>query len=141
MTNESKVEGHTYTVQLRFSGDQLEPSEISAKLKLTPSHTSSQLKRQSTKGRRRAFWAYNGQGEPGFRSEWSCLSDGLAFLLKILEPKKNEIIALAGQFDGIWWCAHFQASFDGGPTLPPNVLSELATYGIALSIDNFFSDD
>lgn len=141
MTNEKKADGHTYTVQLRFSGDQLEPSEISAKLNLTPSHTSIQLQNPSAKKKRRAFWAYNGQGEVGFQPEWVCLEDGLEFLFKSLGPKKAEIIAVAHQFNGLWWCGHFQASFDGGPTLSSKVLTELGSYGIALSIDNYFSNE
>lgn len=141
MTNEKKAVGHTYTVQLRFSADQLEPAEISAKLNLTPSHTSSQLQNQSATKKRRAFWAYNGQGEVGFKTEWLCLEDGLEFLFKSLGPKKAEILAVARQFEGLWWCGHFQASFDGGPTLSPKVLTELGSYGIPLSIDNYFSDE
>lgn len=141
MTNETKTAGHTYTVQLRFSGDQLEPSEISTKLTLAPSHTSIQLQDQLATKKRHPLWAYNGQGEVGFQDEWDCLEDGLGFLLKILGPKKTEIIAMARQFGGVWWCGHFQASFNGGPTLSPTLLTELGSYGISLSIDNYFSDE
>lgn len=141
MTNQKQAEGHTYTVQLRFAGPQLDPSEITARLDLIPSHTSDQMRSHSAIKRGRAFWAYNGQGEIGFQSEWHRLEDGLEFLLKNLAPKKFEIIAVARQFDAIWWCGHFQASFDGGPTLSPEMLTELGTYGIPLSIDNYFSDE
>lgn len=132
---------HIYTLQLRFSGEQLQPSEISAKLNLSPSHTSSQLPSQSAGKTRPAFWGYNGQGEAGFQSEWLCLEDGFEFLFKILGPKKTEITALGRQFDGIWWCGHFQASFAGGPTLSPEILTELGSYGIPLGIDNYFSEE
>jgi hypothetical protein len=63
----------------------------------------------------------------------------LEFLLKNLSSKKADIADLATQFDGFWWCGHFQTSFDGGPTLSPKLLTEISSYGIPLSIDNDFS--
>lgn len=136
-----KTAAHTYTVALRFSGDLLDPSEISMRLKLSPSHASNQMQSQSNTRKRQPFWAYNGQGKIGFQSEWSCMEDGLAFLLKSLDSKKEEIIALARQFDGFWSCGHFQSSFNGGPKLSPKLLTELGSYEIPLNIDNYFSDD
>lgn len=141
MIQEKKAAAHVYTVGLRFYGDQLEPSEISARLNLQPSHASSQSQNQSTTRKRRPFWGYNGQGELGFQVEWESLEDGLEFLLKTLSPRKAEIIALSRQFEGLWWCGHFQASFDGGPTLSPKLLTEIGSYEIPLSIDNYFSDE
>lgn len=141
MNQKEKAPAHVYTVGLRFYGDQLEPSDISARLNLQPSHASSQSQNQSTTRKRRQFWGYNGQGEVGFQDEWESLEDGLEFLLKILSSRKAEIIALARQFDGLWWCGHFQASFDGGPRLSPRLLTEIGSYEIPLSIDNYFSND
>jgi len=142
MTQEKKKAGaHVYTVELRFSGDQLEPSEISARLNLQPSGAFSQSQNQSSTRKRRPYWAYNGQGGVRFQPEWASLEDGLEFLLKSLGSRKAEIIALARQFDGLWWCGHFQTSFDGGPTLSPKLLTEIGSYGIPLSIDNYFSDE
>lgn len=141
MSQEKKAEGHIYTVQLRFSGDQLEPSEVSDRLNLLPSNAFSQLKNESASRKRRPYWAYNGQGEVGFQLEWACLEDGLKFLFKILDSRKEEIVALSRQFDGLWWCGHFQSSFDGGPTLSPKLLTEIGSYGISLNIDNYFSDE
>lgn len=141
MTHEKKAAAHAYTVELRFSGDLLAPSEISAQLNLQPSDAFSQSQNQSPTRKRRPYWAFNGQGEVGFQSEWTSLEDGLEFLLKSLSSRKAEIIALARQFDTVWWCGHFQASFDGGPTLSPKLLTEIGSYGIPLSIDNYFSDE
>lgn len=141
MTQEEKVVAHVYTVELRFSGDKLEPAEISTRLKLQPSNSFSQSQNQSSTRKRRPYWAYNGKGEVGFQPEWELLEDGLEFLLKNLTSRKAEIITLAHQFNGLWWCAHFQSSFDGGPTLPPKLLTEIGSYGIPLSIDNYFSDE
>lgn len=139
MIQEKKLLTHVYTVGLRFYGDQLEPAAISARLNLQPSHASSPSQNQSTTRKRRQFWGYNGQGEVGFQAEWESLEDGLKFLLKTLRSRKAEIVAIARQFDGVWWCGHFQASFDGGPTLSAKLLTELGSYEIRLSIDNYFS--
>jgi hypothetical protein len=141
MTQQKNVAGHVYTVELRFSGDQLEPSEVSSRLNLQPSREFSSSQNQQILKTRRPYWVYNGQGEIGFQSEWTSLEDGLEFLLKALRPRKAEVIALALQFDGLWWCGHFQASFDGGPTLSPKLLTELGSYEISLSIDNYFNDE
>ncbi|MBU2714464.1 DUF4279 domain-containing protein [Zooshikella harenae] len=140
MTEEKKSAGHTYTVELRFLGDELEPSEISAQLNLQPSNALSQLQSKTSKRKRRPFWAYNGQGEAGFQAEWTSLEDGLEFLLKSLSSKKTEIVTLADKFDSHWWCGHFQDSFDGGPKLSPSLLMEIGSYGVPLIIDNYFSD-
>ncbi|MFR0690916.1 DUF4279 domain-containing protein [Enterobacterales bacterium AE_CKDN230030158-1A_HGKHYDSX7] len=132
---------HAYTVELRFSGETLEPTEISTRLSLQPSNTLDQLQSQSYTRKRRPFWAYNGKGEAGFLPEWEYLEDGLEFLLRNLSSRKPEIISLGHQFNGLWWCAHFQSSFSGGPTLSPCLLAEISSYGIPLSIDNYFSDE
>jgi hypothetical protein len=139
MIQDKKIAAHAYTVELRFSGDKLEPSKISAQLNLQPSNAFSQSQNQLITRKRRPYWAYNGQGEVGFQPEWACLEDGLEFLLKNLRSRKAEIITLACQFDGLWWCGHFQSSFDGGPTLSPKLLTEIGSYGISLRIDNYFS--
>jgi hypothetical protein len=141
MTREKKAAAHTYSVTLRFTGERLEPSEISARLNLQPSYVLSQSQNQSPTRKRHPFWAYDGRGEAGYQLEWTCLEDGLEFLLKNLSSRKAEIIALARQFDAVWWCGHFQTSFDGGPTLSPKLLTEMGAYGIPLSIDNYFADE
>ena len=141
MIDQKKIALHSYTAALRFYGEQLEPSDISAKLNLQASHSFSQSQSPSIKRKKIPFWSYNGQGELGFHAEWENLEEGLTFLLKILSARKAEIITLAHQFDAIWWIGHFQSSFDGGPTLSPKLMAEISTYEIPLSIDNYFSDE
>ena len=135
----NSVAPHAYTVELRFEDNKLEPSEISARLNLQPSNSLSRSQIQLSRRKRLPYWGYNGRGETGFQLEWSSLEEGLAFLLKCLNSKKTEIISIARQFDGVWWCGHFQTSFDGGPILSPELLIEIGSYGIPLSIDNYFS--
>lgn len=141
MNQKRNAPAHTYTVELRFSGDQLKPAEISVRLNLQPSNAFSQSYNRLLARKRRPYWAYNGQGKIGFQPEWTRLEDGLEFLIKGLRPRKAEIIALASEFEGIWWCGHFQSSFDGGPALSPKLLGEISDYGIPLSIDNYFNGE
>jgi hypothetical protein len=131
---------HAYTVELRFYGDALEPVEVTRYLDLLPSN-SSVGKGGTAKRAVRPFWAYNGHGKVGFQSEWASLEQGLEFLLQQLRPLHGKIVDLSKRFDGIWWCGHFQASFDGGPTLSAKVLAEVASYGLPLFVDNYFSTE
>jgi hypothetical protein len=41
----------------------------------------------------------------------------------------------------ILWCGHFQSSFDGGPTLSPELLKQLGEFEVELFIDNYFSEE
>lgn len=138
--NEARV-GHIYTVELRFSGDQLDPSDISARLEVPASNSSDMPMAEVMRRRKRLFWSYNGIEQAGFQADWESLEDGLRFLLGCLSDKKKEIHGLAQQFYGRWWCGHFQSSFDGGPTLSPELLAEIGAYGLPLTIDNYFSDE
>lgn len=141
MIIQKKVAAHVYTVELRFSGENLKPFDLSQRLGLQPSNEFNQLFSQRCTKIRSPYWAYNGQGEIGFQHEWESLQEGLEFLIKCLNSKKQEIIALRHLFDGAWLCGHFQSSFDGGPTLLPELLNEIASYKLPLCIDNYFSDN
>ena len=68
------------------------------------------------------------------------LEEGLLHLLETLEPKKESIGVLAKNAEVIWWCGHFQSSFDGGPTLSASLLQRLGDFGVPLFIDNYFSE-
>jgi len=123
-------------VELRFSGDQLEPSEISARLNLQPSKVSRRSPFLPIREQRRRYWGYNGKGEIGYQFGWEFLGDGLEFLIKILNSRKTEVIAIGRQFDGHWWCGHFRIHADGGPKLSAQLLTEIGSYGMPLCIDN-----
>ncbi len=56
-------------------------------------------------------------------------------------PLRGTLLNLTTEFNGIWWCGHFQSSFDGGPTLTPTLLRDLASFEIPLYLDNYFSED
>lgn len=132
---------HSYVVELCFTGDGLEPAEITRRLGLQPRDAPADLNLSSSRRRRRPFWAYNGHCEDGFQREWSSLETGLSFLLRHLVARRTVVIDLSKSFEGLWRCGHFQASFDGGPTLSAGVLAAIASFGLPLSIDNYFSDE
>jgi hypothetical protein len=141
MTKRRTEQGHVYTVELRFSGSRLEPADISKRLALTPSNELGRAGVAAGGRSRRPFWAYNGHGEAGFKPEWESLEEGLRFLIDCLASRKAEVSLLARRFDAVWWCGHFQSSFDGGPTLSAKLLMEIGGYGAALAVDNYFSDE
>ncbi|MFL6679352.1 MAG: DUF4279 domain-containing protein [Burkholderiaceae bacterium] len=140
MTDSPEVQSHRYTVELRFFGDNLEPADISTRLGLTPSSALSRLQIAALGRPRLPYWAYNGNGEVGFSAEWGQLEEGLRFLVSTLRSRQENVVAIARQFKGVWWCGHFQASFSGGPTLSPSLMRDLGKYEIPLSIDNYFSE-
>jgi Domain of unknown function (DUF4279) len=141
MIQHNPSQSHSYMVGIRFSGEKLEPLDISKRLNLQPSHLFQPQKNSHFLKKRQAFWGYNGQGEIGFQNEWTSLEEGLQFLLNVLKSRKTEIISIAHQFEGCWWCGHFQTSFDGGPTLSPKLLNEISSYNIPLYIDNYWNEE
>ena len=131
---------HEYTVELRISGAELVPTTITQALGLEPS-----LVRQVGEHRGagkvwdQALWGYNGFAADNPKS-WTSLEDGLVFVLDRLEPLRNEIDKYKQKYDAVWWCGHFQSSFDGGPMLSAKLMRRLADFGVELYIDNHFVD-
>ena len=140
LTNPVIPVAHSYTVEIRFTGNGLDPTEITRRLNLRPHNTLAASDVISLDRKRRPFWAYKGHNEAGFQPQWGSLEAGLIFLLAHLIPRRSEVIDISKSFEGIWWCGHFQTSFDGGPTLSSDILTKLASFGLPLAIDNYFSD-
>ena len=131
---------HEYTVELRITGAELVPATITQALGLEPSLVRQVGERRSEeKAWHQAVWAYNGFSADTPKS-WVSLEDGLTFLLDRLEPVRSEIDKYKRKYDAVWWCGHFQSSFDGGPTLSVNVMRRLADFGVDLYVDNYFAD-
>ena len=131
---------HEYSVQLRIHGAELVPAEITTELGLEPSLVREVGERRSeTTVWKEALWAYDGfpSGEARL---WTSLEEGLAFVLDRLEPVRLQIDKYKQHYDLVWWCGHFQSSFDGGPTLSPGLLQRLADFGVELYIDNYLTD-
>ena len=85
------------------------------------------------------MWAYSGYEESD-GPHWEALEEGLAFVLDKLWRHRQLIASYKSKAKLIWWCGHFQTSFDGGPTLSASLLSRLGEFGADLFIDNFFSE-
>ncbi|WP_343819617.1 DUF4279 domain-containing protein [Dyella marensis] len=123
-----------YTVELRISGMELSPSEITKAMDIQPTHVRSKGERRGASSTfESGVWSYAGT----HADEWSSLEAGLVSLMEILRPKKALIASYAERFDVCWWCGHFQQSFDGGPTLSPALLGDLADFGVAVVLSNY----
>ncbi|QWT22432.1 DUF4279 domain-containing protein [Bacillus sp. NP157] len=117
------------------------PDEISDLLELRPNQTRIAGQKRGQKGIwSESLWSYDGD-EDESQKEWSSLEDGLMFLLGKLWSKKDLIHSLAETFKAVWWCGHFQTSFDGGPTFSASLLSKLAEFRVPLFLDNYFVVD
>jgi hypothetical protein len=117
---------HEYTVEFRISGAELVPTSIMQELKLEPCLVREVGERRGEgKVWHKALWSYSGFPS-GALKYWAPLEDGLNFILE--------------KYDIVWWCGHFQSSFDGGPTLSARLMQRLADFGLDLYIDNYFVD-
>uniref|UniRef100_UPI0035CA0653 DUF4279 domain-containing protein n=1 Tax=uncultured Sphingomonas sp. TaxID=158754 RepID=UPI0035CA0653 len=128
---------HTYSVSFRLYGEGIDPTEVSSLIGLQATEWSNG--ERIGKRERQPFWGYNGSDDPQFQDEWRSLENALALVSRRLKPHRSTILEMCSRFDGIWWCGHFQSSFDGGPTLSPQVLAEVASFGCPLFLDCYHS--
>jgi hypothetical protein len=130
---------HLYTIELRFFGAELDISLLTQELTLGSTESLEPRKNFPNAMQRTPVWRFDGEGYLGYQQEWDSFEAGLTFLLSVLKPFKEKIIIASKQHSSIWWCGHFQSSFDGGPTLSSDLLKDLAGYEIPIFIDNYFS--
>ena len=129
--------GHKYSVEFRVFSETLDPAQISRELGLQPCQMRMKGQRVGRKPNKEGMWAYNGGRES---AEWDSLSEGLSFVLKKLWPHRKTIAGYGANGKFIWWCGHFQSSFDGGPSLSAPLLKKLGEFGAELYLDNYFSE-
>ena len=140
-----------FSVELRFYGDMLDPAEITERLNLQPSSTCQSYgcgvgSRKVTPciscgaGRRKGkpFWGYDGHDANGYQFKWQSLDEGIAFLLGQIDPIRAKVIELSPNHDSYLWCGHFMSCFCSEPSLSPESLNKIASYGFALFLDNYF---
>jgi hypothetical protein len=132
------VANHTYKVELRVYGRDVIPDRITERTHLTPCTVRAAGSRTGPKTHQDAVWGFNG-GAPDEFLEWSSLEDGLSFVLNAVGRAREDVRSCVGGASIIWWCGHFQSSFDGGPTLSPEILQRLSEFGVPLFVDNYFS--
>jgi hypothetical protein len=131
---------HEYMVELRISGTDLVPATVTETLGLEPCSVREVGERRSERRVwNQALWGHNGC-PPNTPSYWQSLEAGLTFLLNRLEPLRSEIDDCKQKYNVVWWCGHFQSSFDGGPTLSAQLMARLADFGVDLYIDNYFAE-
>lgn len=132
---------HEYTVELRIEGVDLVPATMTEKFGLEPCTVREVGGRRSeTKIWDVAVWGYSGF-PAGSAKFWSSLEEGLTFLLDKLERHQSLIDSYKHKYDLVFWCGHFQSSFDGGPTLSANLMRRLADFGVDLYLDNYFYEE
>ena len=132
---------HEYTVELRIQGVDLVPATVTEKFGLEPCTVREVGERISErKVWDEAVWGYSGF-PTGSAKFWPSLEEGLTFLLDKLERHQSLIDSYKQRYDIVFWCGHFQSSFDGGPTLSASLLRRLADFGVELYIDNYFCED
>ena len=133
--------GHTYTASLRFYGLPHIVQGLSEELGL-PGHV------LPYRGGRHApatpapmlTWDYSIQpSAPNLN--WESLQEPLEALLNVILPVRDRILLIAQTLERIWWCGHFQSSFDGGPQLTANLLERLSSFKLPLFLDCYHSDD
>jgi hypothetical protein len=131
------VRGHRYTVELRVYGNPLDLDAITREAGLRPCRTRLAGSRLGNRTFDESMWAFNGDGPP----DWDSLEEGLTFVLDRVATLEKLFARYEAEHDVIWWCGHFQRSFDGGPTLSAGLLARLGAFGAELFIDNYFSND
>ena len=125
---------HRYSVEFRLYGKQLDPHRITGELGLQPSRTRVAGERLGHKVFDEGMWGFNG----GDDYDWTSLEQGLRFVLDRLAGKEVVLAKLRVDHRAVWWCGHFQETFDGGPQLSPHMLARLGSFGADLFIDNYF---
>jgi hypothetical protein len=134
---------HTYSVQFRINGKDLDPGEVTRKLGLEPNQVRIAGERRSANQVwHESLWSYDGgTASAETAREWTSLEDGLLYVLERLLPKRELIQEYAKSHEAVWWCGHFQSGFDGGPTLSASLMRILGELGIPLFIDNYCRED
>jgi Domain of unknown function (DUF4279) len=134
---------HTYSVQLRISGKDLDPGDVTHRLGLEPNQVRIAGERRSVNQVwDESLWSYDGGAASAESAgEWTSLEEGLRYILERLWSKKELIQEYVKSHEVVWWCGHFQSGFDGGPTLSASLLKLLGDLGVPLFIDNYFRED
>jgi len=122
---------HLFTFAFRVVSGTLDPERITGELGLKPCQTRRQGELRADGVIFTGMWAYSGYEESD-GPYWETLEEGIAFVLDKLWRHRQLIDSYKSEAELIWWCGHFQTSFDGGPTLSASSLSQLGEFGADL---------
>jgi hypothetical protein len=137
MTTTKALAPHRYTVELRIFGT-MDPNIATAETGLQPCDVAHAKFDAEGNVLQKSRWAYNGGGPSG-AYDFDTLEEGLDFVLTRLAGVEELFRKYAKTELVLWWCGHFQRSFDGGPTLSPRLLKRLGDFGADLFVDNYFT--
>ncbi len=129
------MKNHEYSVEFRIYGENLDPEIISKELGLHPNRTERVGDVYLKKTRTQAMWSYDGNDG---KLEWESLEAAILFIMGKLENKISIIEKYKAHYDLMWWCGHFQSSFDGGPEFSADLLKRLGHFGVKLYINCHF---
>jgi hypothetical protein len=127
-----------YTVELRFSDENLQPLAVSNALGIEFSFDSRDLKYWSDK-KNIPTCGYNGHNIAGFKNEWPTLIEGLEFIIKFMNEKKKEILSLYFVRQKFLWCGHFSDQSNHLLELPVGIISQLNDFEIPIFVDTYIS--
>lgn len=133
--------GHSYTAALRFSGPPEKIHGLSENLGL-PGVALPQrvVNTASSMPVSILTWNYSiSSSSPN--GDWDSLEEALEVLLSECRSARHRIIAAASTLKGVWWCGHFQSSFDGGPRLTADLLEVLSSFTLPFYLDCYHGDD
>src|SRR5512146_2792574 len=127
---------HSYTVELRIIGENLDPDSVTRTLGISPTQVRKKGERRSDESTWKSnMWALDVL--PPVGSEWGSLEDGLAALVSRVKAIQSQIQLYLPANELYVWCGHFTSGFDGGPTLSPNILKSLGDLGAQLFLDTY----
>jgi len=130
---------HEYSVALRISGAKLDPAEVTARLRLTPTQvrTAGQARPGGKSAWDESMWEY--EVCPEGKAAWPSLEEGLGTLLSSFQSLHETLEHYQREFHVFLWCGHFSSSFDGGPTFSSTLLRQLGGFGVELYLDTYSS--
>ena len=134
---------HNYTAALRIwiEDEVLDLEEITKNLGVAPTQTRQLGGAKSPSiAWTESLWEYSINQNKNSK-DWGSLEEVLTSLLNIFVPLKMKIDEYGKKYDVTLWCGHFTSSFDGGPTLSPEILKKLGDFGVEMFLDTYFHSD
>jgi len=127
---------HSYHVEVRIVGENLDLDDISSRLNLRPTQTRKKGEHKSdTSTWTKDMWSL--EVLPPTGNAWDSLEMALRALLGKIASHRDVIQSLGGAEGIVIWCGHFASSFNGGPSLSPDLLGMLGNFGAQLVIDTY----
>lgn len=130
-----------FFVGLIVCGDFQSPEEISKLIgvEATLFHGKGE-KKSATREWEDSVWSFEVSPSPGVRG-WESLEEGLGSLMEALGHAKQPIQRVADQYDVMFRCGQFAGGAQADVTLSPNLLRDLAGWGVHVVLETYFSSE